>query len=66
MPRATTERFSRVHQPALKKDAKQASASMTNPIFNTQRFGQHILKNPATAQKSVNKQLLENAAKTWK
>ncbi|KIK09428.1 hypothetical protein K443DRAFT_127386 [Laccaria amethystina LaAM-08-1] len=27
---------------------------MTNPIFNTQRFGQHILKNPATAQKSAN------------
>ncbi|KAF9057590.1 S-adenosyl-L-methionine-dependent methyltransferase [Panaeolus papilionaceus] len=26
---------------------------MTNPIFNTARFGQHILKNPATAQKIV-------------
>jgi len=26
---------------------------MTNPIFNTQRFGQHILKNHATAQKIV-------------
>ncbi|KAF8224397.1 adenine-N6,N6--dimethyltransferase [Tricholoma matsutake] len=53
MPRATTERFSRAHQPALKKDVKQASGSVTNPIFNTQRFGQHILKNPATAQKIV-------------
>jgi len=26
---------------------------MTNPIFNTQRFGQHILKSSATAQKIV-------------
>ncbi|KAF9556243.1 rRNA adenine dimethylase [Agrocybe pediades] len=26
---------------------------MTNPIFNTARFGQHILKNPTTAQKIV-------------
>ncbi|RDB15093.1 Dimethyladenosine transferase [Hypsizygus marmoreus] len=53
MPRATTERFSRAHQPAPKKNASQSSSSMTNPIFNTQRFGQHILKNPATAQKIV-------------
>jgi hypothetical protein len=50
MPRATTEKFSRAHQPAPKK---KDNGSMTNPIFNTQRFGQHILKNPATAQKSV-------------
>lgn len=51
MPRATTEKFSRAHQPAPKK--KDNNGSMTNPIFNTQRFGQHILKNPATAQKIV-------------
>ncbi|KAF8064204.1 adenine-N6,N6--dimethyltransferase [Lyophyllum atratum] len=53
MPRATTERFSRAHQPAPKKNDAKSSSSMTNPIFNTQRFGQHILKNPATAQKIV-------------
>ena len=53
MPRATTEKFSRAHQPAAKKKDSQSSGSMTNPIFNTARFGQHILKNPATAQKWV-------------
>ncbi|KAF9011346.1 adenine-N6,N6--dimethyltransferase [Cyathus striatus] len=54
MPKATTERFSRAHQPAAKKKEKEgSSSSMTNPIFNTARFGQHILKNPATAQKIV-------------
>ena len=53
MPRATTEKFSRAHQPAPKKKESQASGSNTNPLFNTARFGQHILKNPATAQKSV-------------
>ena len=55
MPRATSEKFSRVHQPAPKKKESQASGSNTNtnPLFNTARFGQHILKNPATAQKSV-------------
>ena len=53
MPRATTEKFSRAHQPAPKKKESQASGSNTNPLFNTARFGQHILKNPATAQRSV-------------
>ncbi|KDR73983.1 hypothetical protein GALMADRAFT_250713 [Galerina marginata CBS 339.88] len=53
MPRATSEKFSRAHQQAPKKKDAQASSSMTNPIFNTARFGQHILKNPATAQKIV-------------
>ncbi|KAF5375337.1 hypothetical protein D9615_007982 [Tricholomella constricta] len=53
MPRATTERFSRAHQSSAKKNEAKSSSSMTNPIFNTQRFGQHILKNPATAQKIV-------------
>jgi len=51
MPKATSEKFSRAHQPAAKKKDTQGSSSMTNPIFNTARFGQHILKNPATAQK---------------
>ncbi|KAG6837742.1 hypothetical protein H0H93_001668 [Arthromyces matolae] len=53
MPRATSERFSRAHQPSAKKDEAKSSSSMTNPIFNTARFGQHILKNPGTAQRSV-------------
>ena len=53
MPRATTEKFGRAHQPAPKKKESHASGSNTNPLFNTARFGQHILKNPATAQKSV-------------
>ncbi|PPR00276.1 hypothetical protein CVT26_009028 [Gymnopilus dilepis] len=53
MPRATTEKFSRAHQPAPKKKESQASGSITNPIFNTARFGQHILKSTATAQKIV-------------
>ncbi|KAH9477159.1 Dimethyladenosine transferase [Psilocybe cubensis] len=53
MPKATSDKFSRAHQPAVKKKDAQSSSSMTNPIFNTARFGQHILKNPATAQKIV-------------
>lgn len=53
MPKATTEKFSRAHKPAPKKKEGHASGSNTNPLFNTARFGQHILKNPATAQKSV-------------
>ncbi|KAG6811005.1 hypothetical protein H0H92_009382 [Tricholoma furcatifolium] len=54
MPRATTERFSRAHHPAAKKTEAKSSSSMTNPLFNTARFGQHILKSTATAQKSAN------------
>ena len=53
MPKATTEKFSRAHQLAPKKKESHASGSNTNPLFNTARFGQHILKNPSTAQKSV-------------
>ncbi|KAG6890229.1 hypothetical protein C0995_010242 [Termitomyces sp. Mi166 len=53
MPRATSERFSRAHQPAVKKAEAKSSNAMTNPLFNTARFGQHILKNTATAQKIV-------------
>lgn len=53
MPRATSERFSRAHQPAVKKTEAKSTNSMTNPLFNTARFGQHILKSTATAQKLV-------------
>lgn len=53
MPRATTDRFSRAHQPSAKKVASKDaddSGGVRNPIFNTERFGQHILKNPLVAQ----------------
>ncbi|TFK27318.1 adenine-N6,N6--dimethyltransferase [Coprinopsis marcescibilis] len=53
MPKATSERLSRAHQPAIKKKDKDTASGVTNPLFNTQRFGQHILKNAQTAQKIV-------------
>ncbi|KAI0334159.1 rRNA adenine dimethylase [Cubamyces sp. BRFM 1775] len=58
MPRATSDRFTRAHQPSVKsKASSEASGSSSgaarNPIFNTERFGQHILKNPQTAQSIV-------------
>ncbi|KAH7909985.1 S-adenosyl-L-methionine-dependent methyltransferase [Hygrophoropsis aurantiaca] len=65
MPRATSERFSRAHQPSIKSAAASSSknhdngegssSSVRNPIFNTERFGQHILKNPQIAQNIVDK-----------
>jgi len=54
MPKATSEKLFRAHKPAPKKQESQASGSAnTNPLFNTARFGQHILKNAQTAQKYV-------------
>jgi hypothetical protein len=54
MPRATTDRFVRAHQPSAKasgsKEKADGSTQTHNPIFNTERFGQHILKNPLVAQ----------------
>ncbi|KAI6118489.1 S-adenosyl-L-methionine-dependent methyltransferase [Pisolithus croceorrhizus] len=62
MPRATSERFSRTRHPSIKlgsatgrssKDrdnGESSSSGVRNPIFNTERFGQHILKNPQIAQ----------------
>ena len=55
MPRATTDRFSRAHQPSVKQktsndNGEGSSSGARNPIFNTERFGQHILKNPQVAQ----------------
>ncbi|KAG8993687.1 Dimethyladenosine transferase [Tulasnella sp. JGI-2019a] len=69
MPRATTDRFNRSHEPAVKsassRNVAQSSASGSgsgggdtraqNPLFNTERFGQHILKNPSVAQAIVDK-----------
>ncbi|KAJ7257864.1 S-adenosyl-L-methionine-dependent methyltransferase [Mycena haematopus] len=60
MPRATSDKFSRAHQPSAKasssKDPKSsASSAGRNPIFKTEQFGQHILKNPLVAQGIVDK-----------
>ncbi|KZV70574.1 rRNA adenine dimethylase [Peniophora sp. CONT] len=59
MPRATSGHFTRAHQPSAKAQKSQADTSSSgttrNPIFNTERFGQHILKNPAIAQDIVDK-----------
>ncbi|KAI6000035.1 S-adenosyl-L-methionine-dependent methyltransferase [Pisolithus albus] len=66
MPRATSERFSRTHQSSVKPGAtgrhskdhdngESSSSGVRNPIFNTERFGQHILKNPQIAQTIVDK-----------
>ncbi|KAI0311466.1 S-adenosyl-L-methionine-dependent methyltransferase [Amylostereum chailletii] len=60
MPRATSDRFSRAHQPSAKANAaksqgESSSNAARNPIFNTERFGQHILKNPSIAQDIVDK-----------
>ncbi|KAI6102855.1 S-adenosyl-L-methionine-dependent methyltransferase [Pisolithus sp. B1] len=67
MPRATSERFSRTRHPSIKlgsatgrssKDrdnGESSSSGVRNPIFNTERFGQHILKNPQIAQTIVDK-----------
>ncbi|KAI8972605.1 rRNA adenine dimethylase [Trametes punicea] len=57
MPRATSDRFTRAHQPSAKSkassEASGSSSAAWNPIFNTERFGQHILKNPQTSQSIV-------------
>ncbi|KAF8346587.1 adenine-N6,N6--dimethyltransferase [Amanita rubescens] len=56
MPRATSEKFSRAHQSAPKKNSAKTTsgdAHVTAPIFNTARFGQHILKNTQTIQRIV-------------
>ncbi|TCD63150.1 Dimethyladenosine transferase [Steccherinum ochraceum] len=62
MPRATTDRFIRAHQPSVKpknsqesSNAEASGSGVRNPIFNTERFGQHILKNPQLAQTIVDK-----------
>ena len=61
MPRATSQKFHRVHPVSIKAPSKgkekEESATKkdeggraTNPLFNTSRYGQHILKNPQAAQ----------------
>ncbi|KAG9113175.1 Dimethyladenosine transferase, partial [Ceratobasidium sp. 392] len=61
MPRATTNRYSRSHETSTKASGSQSTSdsaggsSGRNPLFNTERFGQHILKNPLVAQAIVDK-----------
>lgn len=80
MPRATSEKISRVHQSAAKStktpstiqitganrskhtstgseatESRGGGSGTSNPLFNTERFGQHILKNPLVAQAIVDK-----------
>ncbi|KAL1743816.1 S-adenosyl-L-methionine-dependent methyltransferase [Schizophyllum fasciatum] len=59
MPKATSDKFSRAHLPSAKTPAKAESSSSgggaRNPIFKTERFGQHILNNPLVAQGIVDK-----------
>ncbi|KAF8317856.1 rRNA adenine dimethylase [Clavulina sp. PMI_390] len=57
MPRATSGKLSSAaHKPSPKgKERASEGAGAQNPLFNTERFGQHILKNPAVAQAIVDK-----------
>jgi len=59
MPRATSEKFSRAHAPAVGSSSSASRESggkgALNPIFNTEKFGQHILRNPLVAQGIVDK-----------
>ncbi|PWN51138.1 rRNA adenine dimethylase [Violaceomyces palustris] len=67
MPRAVSNKISRVHEPSAgslrpasssqshHSSNQNSSATTKNPIFNTDRFGQHILKNPLVAQGIVDK-----------
>lgn len=61
MPRAVSERMTSARAQAASASPRQAasqkntSATTKNPIFNTEKFGQHILKNPLVAQGIVDK-----------
>ena len=63
MPKATSRKFAQRHEPVASTSSTSASSSGGgNPMvrargetgltlqFNTERFGQHILKNPLVAQ----------------
>nr|ASF90277.1 hypothetical protein SPAR01865 [Bartheletia paradoxa] len=61
MGRATSDRFSKAQHTSAVASSKAGSSSGAgadggrNPLFNTERFGQHILKNPLVAQGIVDK-----------
>lgn len=75
MPKVVSDRLSRVHAKPIAATSRpgggfaggkssnsnggNGTSTTTNPIFNTDRFGQHILKNPLVAQSIVDKASLK-------
>lgn len=69
MPKAVSDKITRLHAEPVSASKRIGSAgvggpgsanvSTRNPIFNTERFGQHILKNPLVAQSIVDKAALK-------
>ena len=62
MPRVVSNRVTTAQTQAANAGPRAAaqsqqntSATTKNPLFNTERFGQHILKNPLVAQGIVDK-----------
>lgn len=61
MPRAVSGKIASAHTQAVSASPRAAASqhnngsTTKNPIFNTERFGQHILKNPLVAQGIVDK-----------
>ncbi|WFD31544.1 18S rRNA (adenine(1779)-N(6)/adenine(1780)-N(6))-dimethyltransferase [Malassezia sp. CBS 17886] len=64
MPRAVSNKITSARAQAVSASPRHAQAAASqqnsgattkNPIFNTERFGQHILKNPLVAQGIVDK-----------
>ena len=65
MPRAVSNKVTSAQTQAANAAPRAAhsqqntSATTKNPIFNTEKFGQHILKNPLVAQGIVDKAALK-------
>ena len=60
MPRAVSNKITSAHTQAVAARTQQNSSATTkNPILNTEKFGQHILKNPLVAQGIVDKASLK-------
>jgi len=55
MPRATSAKLSRTHEPAARSKAGGSQSSHKTIEFRTSEYGQHILKNPLAAQAIVDK-----------
>lgn len=63
MPRAVSDKFHRLHSAAVKRPSSSSKDGgngnegggngVKNPLFNTEKYGQHILKNPKVAQMYV-------------
>lgn len=74
MGRATSEKLTRVHAPSTIASSSKGkgrdtsggggnSAGPRNPLFNTERYGQHILINPGACQGIVDKANLRSTDK---